>query len=75
MWEVDNKTKMAAAVCDFDLHVLLVSSIGFHGWGTSKGQTKDIYIVFNSVLDCCSQSLATSRYVADNEAAKIAQAV
>ena len=41
MWDIAKQTKMAAAVRDFYLHVLLLSSTDFDGWGSSKDQTKD----------------------------------
>ena len=41
MWDMAKQTKIAAPVRDFYLCVLLVSSTGFDGWGSSKDQTKD----------------------------------
>ena len=41
MWDMAKQTKMAAAVYDFDLRVLLVAYTGFDGWGLSEDQTKD----------------------------------
>ena len=71
MWDMVKQTKMAAAVCNSTFAYLLVPSTGFDGWGSSKDQMKDKRIVFISVFDCCSQTVATLRSVADNEAAKL----
>lgn len=43
----------------------------FDGWGSTRETKQDKEFVCNYVLDCSSQSLATSRNVADNEADEI----
>ena len=68
MWDMATQTKLAATVCDFYLRVFACTSTAFDGWGSSKDQKRQINCL--EVFDCCSQSLATLRYVADNEAAK-----
>ena len=71
MWDMAKQTKMAAAMCNFDFRIFACFFYRFDGWVSSKDQTKDRSIVFNSVFNCCSQSLATLRYATNNEATKI----